>query len=279
MRRRIYLFLSLLLPVLLCTGCACEHVWVPADCINPSTCSLCQETEGTPLEHEWIAASCETAKTCSRCKETDGDPLGHVSGPWQEDVDMVSLTINKAQYCTRCDKLLKSGQQKILTLLYDGMFIITPREFMDRLVLMGSERFEEITYEFMDSPLGLIAKVEYNGHQSLVQFFHKDLTLFASDEADSMQLWCISLANVGISNVKLGYLFILACDPTLKTVKDAENVHSYLDRSLDKATENNELAGYFSQNQLLYESIYVSGGFEFPDLSMRFINVYASDFR
>lgn len=79
--------------VLLLAGCSCEHEWKEADCITPKTCSLCQETEGSPLGHSWLAATCTAPKTCEICQQTEGEPLGH---NWEE------ATCVTPKKCTRC---------------------------------------------------------------------------------------------------------------------------------------------------------------------------------
>ena len=72
------LIIALALTVLLVlAGCACEHEWADADCVTPKTCTLCEETEGTPLGHTWAAATCTDPKTCEDCGETEGEALGH----------------------------------------------------------------------------------------------------------------------------------------------------------------------------------------------------------
>lgn len=72
------LIIALALVMLLAlTGCFCQHEWVEADCVNPKTCTKCEETEGAPLGHTWAAATCVEPKTCETCGETEGDALGH----------------------------------------------------------------------------------------------------------------------------------------------------------------------------------------------------------
>jgi len=93
MKRRIALMLLALACVLALAGCACEHEWVDANCVNPKTCSKCQATEGAPLGHVWAAATCETAKTCETCGETEGEAKGH---------SMVDATCTEARHCEAC---------------------------------------------------------------------------------------------------------------------------------------------------------------------------------
>ena len=92
----ISLFVTLTLLIALCLmlgGCGCKHQWEPASCINPKTCSLCQETEGEIVAHTWADASCSAPKTCSVCKATEGEALPHT---W------VEATCSAPKTCSVC---------------------------------------------------------------------------------------------------------------------------------------------------------------------------------
>lgn len=56
---------------------SCSHVWIPADCTQPKTCSVCGETEGEVSGHKWRAATCTSPQTCDTCGETFGALLEH----------------------------------------------------------------------------------------------------------------------------------------------------------------------------------------------------------
>lgn len=71
----------------------CAHIWTPASCVAPKTCSVCGKTEGDALGHEWIATTCETPKTCSVCGKTEGTALGHT---WKE------ATFTTPKTCSSC---------------------------------------------------------------------------------------------------------------------------------------------------------------------------------
>lgn len=94
MKRKLGIILLVLACVLVFAGCQCEHEWVEANCTTAKTCSLCGETEGTPLGHNWNAATCETAKTCAVCGEVEGEPLGH---SW------VEASCEAPKTCTACN--------------------------------------------------------------------------------------------------------------------------------------------------------------------------------
>lgn len=81
MKRKLFLMVLALIVVLLLAGCGCEHEWVDANCVNPKTCSLCEETEGAPLGHSWVAATCANPKSCENCDATEGEALGHT---WED---------------------------------------------------------------------------------------------------------------------------------------------------------------------------------------------------
>ena len=82
------------------------HDWIPANCTNPKTCSVCGATEGTTADHIWIDATCQAPKTCSICHITDGDvnPNNHTSlevvEGYAPDCDETGLT--DGEKCTAC---------------------------------------------------------------------------------------------------------------------------------------------------------------------------------
>lgn len=75
------------------------HIWKDADCTAPKTCTVCGETEGTPLNHEWNDATCTMAKTCIRCGATEGEPLGH---------DVPQLSCTEGGTCARCGEKIEA---------------------------------------------------------------------------------------------------------------------------------------------------------------------------
>lgn len=81
MKKIISFCVLIMVLVLLLAGCGCDHEWYAATCSAPKTCSLCGETEGSPLPHTWKDATCTNAKTCSVCNATEGNALGHT---WQD---------------------------------------------------------------------------------------------------------------------------------------------------------------------------------------------------
>lgn len=76
MKRLMIIALALVM-LLALVGCACEHEWMDADCVNPKICAKCEEVEGTPLGHTWSAATCVDPKICENCAATEGEPKGH----------------------------------------------------------------------------------------------------------------------------------------------------------------------------------------------------------
>ncbi len=64
---------------------AAGHKWVSATCTKPETCSVCGSTGSAVLGHNWIPATYETPKTCSRCGQQTGQVKGYIgdlSGTW-----------------------------------------------------------------------------------------------------------------------------------------------------------------------------------------------------
>lgn len=93
MKKKLSVISLLLILLSLLAGCACEHEWDSANCVNPQSCKLCGETEGEPLGHSWKDATCTEAKTCSVCGISEGDVLAHV---WQD------ATCASPKTCTLC---------------------------------------------------------------------------------------------------------------------------------------------------------------------------------
>lgn len=56
-----------------------NHLWNPANCVNPRTCARCGLTEGkkNPDNHAWSEATCIKPMTCYNCGEVKGDVIGH----------------------------------------------------------------------------------------------------------------------------------------------------------------------------------------------------------
>lgn len=92
--KKLSVLLLVLMLVLALTACGCEHEFAAATCTEPSTCTLCGETEGEALGHVWMAATCDTPKTCETCGTTDGEPKGHA---------MVEATCEEAKHCENCN--------------------------------------------------------------------------------------------------------------------------------------------------------------------------------
>lgn len=86
-------FLTILLCMMVLSGCCLAHDWKDATCTEPRTCKVCGETEGEPLGHTWLDATCKLPKTCEVCLETEGEPLGHV---WR------AATCQSLRTCTVC---------------------------------------------------------------------------------------------------------------------------------------------------------------------------------
>ena len=92
MKRLMIIALALTM-LLALAGCACEHEWMDADCVNPRICAKCEEVEGAPLGHTWSAATCVDPKICENCAATEGEPKGH---SW------VEATCTEPNICSVC---------------------------------------------------------------------------------------------------------------------------------------------------------------------------------
>lgn len=277
MKKSFSLMLCLLICLLTLAGCSCKHIWTDADCVTAKTCSACNATEGEPLGHTWMEADCVTAKTCSVCDATEGDPLGHTPGEWQETTDIVTATVSRAQCCTVCGEQITSETASLGTMIQDDIFLFTPNEFMERLSAFTDAHVDDFSYKFI-SGSNLIAQIYCGEKQALVQFFRKNAAPLASDEADVPKVWCVSLTEIDEADANLRLCFYMACDPAMDEDTafqlDIERSTAFLNDFPDGSG-----VGYFTHNELLFESIYILSGTMGQDFSMNLVNIYASDFR
>lgn len=268
-----------------CTKCgetegeALGHTWQDADCVTPKTCSVCQETKGEALGHTWQDATCDTAKTCSVCQQTEGEPLNHEAGEWvQISTDPVTATISQEQPCALCGTILETDTVAMETMVVDGLFLLTPQEFMDRFSAIAQENGAAFQYEFTDPGTGLQAFLQCGEYVALVQFFRNDASALAFTETDVAEVWCFNLTFVDDSYATLRQCFIMACDPALDpsgaSWADTELLATYLDY-----INAGEIMGYYEKNGLLYEIAFLPASMLGTDYGLDMLNIYASDFR
>lgn len=278
MKKCAILVLCLLICLSLLAGCACEHTWVEADCVTAKTCSSCGEIEGEVLGHTWVEANCTTAKTCSVCGITEGEPLAHNAGQWEENADVVAATVSRVQHCTACNEQIAAETVPLSTMIQDGIFLFAPNEFMERLAMFANTYVDDFTYEFVPSSTGLTAFAYSNDKQVILQFFNCDAIPLMTDERDEPIVWCVSLTEVGEADADLRQCVFMASDPALD--KDtAFQVDINLATAFLNAASAGGAFGYIQHNELLYETVYISGEMMAEDFSMNMVNIYASDFR
>lgn len=144
--------------ILMFTGCGCKHEWIEATCTTPKTCSLCKQTEGTPVSHSWSDATCKAPKTCDTCGTTEGEQLPHIPGEWTtfrtEYVTAQSLMV---QQCKDCGEIL--GENIIvLEQMHDGThFLLSAEDYAVRLVAMMQtlqEGYGDYTAEIVEESDG-----------------------------------------------------------------------------------------------------------------------------
>jgi alpha-tubulin suppressor-like RCC1 family protein len=70
-----------------------EHMWIPATCTSPQTCSICGLQQGVHRDHSPTAVSCTTDSVCTLCGAVVQKALGH---SW------VEATYSKPETCSRC---------------------------------------------------------------------------------------------------------------------------------------------------------------------------------
>lgn len=252
MTKRIGIAVGFLICLLVLAGCSCKHNWTEADCV--------------------------TAKTCSECQATEGAPLGHTPDQWQESFDPVTATVTKTQHCTVCNECTASETAPLTTMIRDEGFLFTPKEFLERLVALAEQYADELSYEPSTNTGFLAYSLYCNDTQYLLQFFRQDTTPLLPKESDVAEVWCVSLSVTGDSDKDLWHCFYMACDPALDK-ESALQVDVASATALFNAANNGEPAGYYQQNDLLYERILFSGEIMGLSEDLHLVNIYASDFR
>ena len=120
--------ISMLLLVVMCcallTGCFCKHEWQDATCTTPTTCALCNKTEGKAN--------------------------GHVEGAMVTgEIDFASKTSVSYQKCKVCGESLFSETVDLTTLISGGNFVFTPNQYNSAMntYFAGEYDFEVTTLD------------------------------------------------------------------------------------------------------------------------------------
>lgn len=93
MKKKVFVLMLTLCLVAILAACGCDHEWNAANCTDPKTCVLCNETQGEALGHKWVDATCTDPKKCSVCHLTEGNALEH---DWQD------ATTEAPKTCANC---------------------------------------------------------------------------------------------------------------------------------------------------------------------------------
>lgn len=214
-------------------GEALGHDWQEATCTEPKICKVCGATEGEALGHDWQDATCTAPMTCSRCKETQGEALGHTPGEWQKaDDNIVTGTYWMKQYCTVCQEVLDEDVYTYTTYLENGEFIITPKEFSDRLELCLDQISGNLLHtDMIAADGGEAGCLIRNSIQNIMVLSFSsggtDILLDSADTAhmDNMLGYCSGNDDEIVARLLVA--IPLACDPALE-FEDAKSIASQL---------------------------------------------------
>lgn len=224
----------LVLAILSCLFASCEkecdHDWVDADCTTPKICDECGKTKGEALGHEWTDASCEMPKTCGVCGKTIGKKLEHTEGEKRlQSIDAVNATAIYTISCTECNKLLDETNVELQSFCNDNAFILTPKQFSERLSAKLKE-IADVSYDVSESSFEgvYVCNIYSNVDKKFVGTFYfvddhyekisydqgKSLTfsgvagaVFYEDDEKSDE----DYANL----INILSAFVLTCDPTI----------------------------------------------------------------
>ena len=198
MKQKIITLAIAILCMFLLAGCQCEHEWMPASCISPKICSLCEETEGEALAHDWIEANCEHPKTCSRCNITEGNTMEHTLGEWTETVAYRHGKTVRKQSCSICGTVVNTEIVPIETFVSNGIFTLTPREFMERFIHIASDTMEGPSYSMLrDREILQVGLSLGDSRYGLFTFFDSDGNVLSNSDFDS----------TGIGAFEFSYVF------------------------------------------------------------------------
>lgn len=266
-------FMCILMSAILClsiSACGCEHEWQEADCTHPRTCTKCGETEGEALGHEWQEADCEHPKTCSRCGATEGEALGHDAEEWGEPYNnYVAAETIREKKCVRCDQIIDSTQEPMTSLREDQQFLLSPREFVQRLEILLKNNSKYFTVEeggrevTVDKGDGEVPITEY---QAVVKFEGKEvgIILFGNTKIEDNEEVLIDPVTPETADEhgfsSLSYLsldvdsafdvmvhVIMACDPSVEAYEAFIAVVGKTLDAFEQGTgiEYNDIAYYF----------------------------------
>lgn len=138
-------FAALLFLLTLLAGCACQHEWKDADCLNPQVCTKCGEAAGEALGHDWVDATCTAPETCSRCGETNGLPADHSFGDWIPEAAQMTRTCEGCGF-TETEAL---SPEVSLDLLLRGYWDITALVKTQEQEFYSVNVFDEIVGEYL----------------------------------------------------------------------------------------------------------------------------------
>lgn len=274
MKRKITLLMAMVLCLGMLAGCGCKHEWEAATCERAEMCSLCGETRGEALEHEWEEATCQQAQICRLCGKTRGDSLAHTPGEWIETEDPAAGTVHREALCSLCGAVVGAEETAMTTLIRDGLFLFTPEQFLQRVTAIAAQLGTDVTFTPAKGE-GLVYSGMTGESQVLIQFFPMDN---APLSPEATEVWCVSYTGLGQMDAAFRQAVFMACDPAL-TADEAFRLDVDLMVLAMNALSQEELFGYYVQNELLYETLYFPENTLLEGEAASMTNVYASDFR
>lgn len=113
MKKLLTLVLALLSLSVLLTACGCDHQWTEATCQGPSTCTLCEKTQGKAADHrpgDWAVTqepvegnSGIRAQLCQDC----GTALAQETYELAAAHDGTAFTLTVEEYTSRLNNILQ----------------------------------------------------------------------------------------------------------------------------------------------------------------------------
>ena len=221
MRKKL-LGIGLALLLALLSGCACEHEWTEADCVNPAVCTKCSETGAEALGHNWAAATCGSPETCLRCGAQQGDALGHSYGDWSFEEDQMTHT------CSVCafEETAEIDRELYLETLLSGYWDFYASVDGEETQLAMDLVFADLSLSFGDDHSVTFTQSS-DVLQSTWNFLSCDLEdaypvyYFSANYGDSL---CMMALDVPPDDEK--FLYIVASDGVIMFTQNQEAVSS-----------------------------------------------------
>lgn len=221
MKRIISAVLLLVLCCTLLTGCFCKHEWQDATCTTPTTCALCDKTEG--------------------------EALGHMAGDFVDgEVDFEAKTVRSYQNCKICGESLHSEINDLTSFVSGDSFVYTPNQFNRAM----DNRFSNYTFEIDTLDSGALISMIYNASGSAIgaiMYVTEDsesITMADLDSAICEGMICYWYTQDAAVVVELMKGILCGCDITITDASSDGTLSTIIDTYSNNASYSKNGVSY-----------------------------------